>query len=74
MFYKVIKDNEIVMIGQSSVAPEGGSEIAEAEYSAIMDIIKRRPENTDDVKWFLSVETGNYERKENEKVREQLTI
>ena len=60
MFYKILKENEIVMIGESSVIPSGAIEITEEKYSALMVTVKNHPADTLETKHYLSNETEQY--------------
>ena len=60
MFYKILKENEIVMIGESSVIPSGTIEITEEKYNALMATVASHPADTLETKYYLSNETEQY--------------
>lgn len=60
MFYKVIENSIITMIGQSTVIPSFSDEITEEEYNQIMEVIKNKPQDTLESVYRLSAETSQY--------------
>ena len=60
MFYKVIENNIIIMLGKSQRIPTIGVEITEAEYNQLMRVIKNKPEDTLEAVYRLSAETSQY--------------
>ena len=60
MFYKIIENNTIEMIGKSSVIPQTAEEITEEKYNQLLSIIQNKPAETLETKYFLSNETEEY--------------
>ena len=60
MFYKVIENNIIIMLGKSQRIPTIGVEITESEYNQLMRVIKNKPEDTLEAVYRLSAETSQY--------------
>lgn len=60
MFYKIIENNTIEMIGESSVIPQTAEEITEEKYNQLLSIIQNKPAETLETKYFLSNETEEY--------------
>lgn len=60
MFYKIIENNTIEMIGESSVIPQTAEEITEEKYNQLLSIIQNKPTETLETKYFLSNETEEY--------------
>ena len=59
MFYKVVENGYITMIGSPNV-PSNGVEITEANYIELSNTIKSRPEDTLEAIYRLSNETETY--------------
>ena len=59
MFYKVVENGYITMIGSPNV-PSNGVEITEANYIELSNTIKSRPEDTLESVYRLSNETETY--------------
>lgn len=85
MFYKITKENEIIMIGESGILPSIAEEVTAEKYNMIMSVIKNRPEDTLNTINYLSAETETYISRErthgetvqwyvNAVISEQITI
>ena len=61
MLYKHIEDGILTAIGESSAIGENQTEITQAEYDSIMDIIRNKPEDTEEVVYKLNAETLTYD-------------
>ena len=61
MLYKHIEDGILTAIGDSSAIGENQTEITQAEYDSIMDIIRNKPEDTEEVVYKLNAETLTYD-------------
>ena len=61
MLYKQIEDGILTAIGDSSAIGENQTEITQAEYDSIMDIIRNKPEDTEEVVYKLNAETLVYD-------------
>lgn len=64
MFYKIIENNTIEMIGESSVIPQTAEEITEEKYNQLLSIIQNKPTETLETKYFLSNDTEEYTGRE----------
>lgn len=64
MFYKITKENEIIMIGESGALPPIAEEITAEKYNMILGVIKNRPEDTLNTIYYLSAETEIYTPRE----------
>lgn len=61
MFYKIIEDNIITMIGNCRIAPRNGVEITAEEKAQLEEVIAAKPADTLQYCYRLSAETGQYE-------------
>ena len=61
MFYKIVNDNIITMVGKWSVNPENGVEITEEEKAQLESVIASKPADTLESVYRLSAETEQYE-------------
>ena len=61
MFYKIVNDNIITMVGKWSVNPENGVEITEEEKAQLESVIAAKPADTLESVYRLSAETEQYE-------------
>ena len=59
MFYKIVENGYITMIGSPNV-PSNGVEITEANYIELSEKIKTKPEDTLEAVYRLSNETEEY--------------
>lgn len=59
MFYKIIENGYITMIGSPNV-PSNGTEITEAKHTELSEKIKNRPADTLEAVYRLSNETETY--------------
>ena len=59
MFYKIVENGYITMIGSPNV-PSNGVEITEARHTELSNTIKARPEDTLESVYRLSNETETY--------------
>ena len=59
MFYKIVQNGYITMIGSPNV-PSNGVEITEARHTELSNTIKARPEDTLESVYRLSNETETY--------------
>ena len=59
MFYKIVENGYITMIGSPNV-PSNGVEITEAKHTELSNTIKTRPEDTLEAIYRLSNETEEY--------------
>ena len=59
MFYKIVENGYITMIGSPNV-PSNGIEITEAKHTELSEKIKNKPENTLEAVYRLSNETEEY--------------
>lgn len=59
MFYKIVENGYITMIGSPNV-PSNGFEITEANYIELSEKIKTKPEDTLEAVYRLSNETEEY--------------
>ena len=60
MFYKILENGYITMIGKSQRVPSNGVEITEANHTELSNTIKARPQDTLESIYRLSNETGTY--------------
>ena len=60
MFYKIVENGYITMIGKSQKVPSNGVEITEAKHTALTETIKTKPEDTLEAVYRLSDETEQY--------------
>lgn len=60
MFYKIVENGYITMIGKSQRVPSNGVEITEAKHTELSNTIKVRPEDTLEAIYRLSNETETY--------------
>ena len=61
MFYKIVNDNIITMVGKWSVNPENCVEITEEEKAQLESVIAAKPADTLESVYRLSAETEQYE-------------
>ena len=59
MFYKMVENGNITMIGSPNV-PSNGEEITEQKYTELSEKIKNKPEDTLEAFYRLSNETETY--------------
>lgn len=59
MFYKIVENGYITMIGSPNV-PSNGVEITEAKHTELSNTIKARPQDTLEAVYRLSNETETY--------------
>lgn len=64
MFYKIVQNNEIAMIGESNNVPSIGTEITEEKYNQLTALIRTKPSDTLETKYFLSNDTEEYTGRE----------
>ena len=60
MFYKIVENGYIAMIGKSQRVPSNGEEITEAKHTELSNTIKARPEDTLEAIYRLSNETETF--------------
>lgn len=60
MFYKIVNDNIITMVGEWSVPLENGVEITEEEKTQLEAVIASKPTDTLESVYRLSAETEQY--------------
>ena len=60
MLYKSIEDGILTAIGDSSAIGENQTEITQAEYDSIMEVIRNKPEDTDTIIYKLHSDTFEY--------------
>ena len=60
MFYKIVENGYITIIGKSQRVPSNGEEITEAKHTELSNTIKVRPEDTLEVIYRLSNETETF--------------
>ena len=60
MFYKIVENGYITMIGKSQRVPSNCEEITEAKRTELSNTIKARPEDTLEAIYRLSNETETY--------------
>ena len=60
MFYKIVKNGYITMIGKSQRVPSNGEEITEEKHTELSNTIKVRPEDTLEAIYRLSNETETF--------------
>ena len=71
MFYKIVENGYITMIGKSQRVPSNGEEITKEKHTELSEKIKNKPEDTLEAVYRLSNETETYvpcERTHNETV------
>ena len=61
MFYKIVEDNILTLIGNVPILPDEVTEITEEEYNEIISVIQNKPEDTDTIIYKLNAETLEYE-------------
>ena len=61
MLYKQIEDGILTAIGDSSTIGKNQTEITQAEYDSIMEVIRNKPEDTEEVVYKLNAETLTYD-------------
>lgn len=61
MLYKHIEDNILIAIGEASAIGENDTEITQAEYDSIIEIIQSKPEDTEETIYKLVADTMTYE-------------
>lgn len=60
MFYKIVENGYITMIGKSQRVPSNGVEITEAKHTELSNTIKVKPEDTLEAIYRLSNETETF--------------
>ena len=60
MFYKIVENEYITMIGKSQRVPSNGEEITEEKHTELSNIIKVRPQDTLESVYRLSNEAETY--------------
>ena len=60
MFYKIVENGYITMIGKSQRLPSNGEKITEEKHTELSNAIKARPEDTLKAIYRLSNETETY--------------
>ena len=60
MFYKIVENGYITMIGKSQRVPSNGEEITEEKYTELSNTIKVRPQDTLEAIYRLSNETETF--------------
>ena len=60
MYYKIIEENTLIMVGKSKVINKPQIEISEDEYNNILSVIKNKPEDTDTIIYKLHSDTLEY--------------
>ena len=60
MFYKIVENGYITMIGKSQRVPSNGEEITEARHTELSNTIKVRPQDALEAIYRLSNETEAY--------------
>ena len=60
MFYKMVENGYITMIGKSQRVPSNGVEITEEKYTELSNTIKVRPQDTLESVYRLSNESETY--------------
>ena len=60
MYYKIIEENTLIMVGKSKVINKPQIEIYEEEYNHILSIIASKPEDTDTIIYKLHADTLEY--------------
>ena len=60
MFYKIVNDNIITMIGDWSVPPKNGIKITAEEKARLKSVIEVKPSDTLEYIYRLSAETERY--------------
>jgi hypothetical protein len=70
MLYKHIEDNILVAIGESTAIGENDTQITQAEYDSIIELIRNKPADTEDTVYKLVAESMTYEPFEAERPEE----
>lgn len=60
MFYKIVENGYITVIGKSQKVPSNGEEITEAKHTELSNTIKARPQDTLESVYRLSNEAETY--------------
>lgn len=60
MFYKIVEEGYITMIGKSQRVPSNGEEITEAKHTELSEKIKNKPQDTLEAVYRLSNEIETY--------------
>ena len=60
MFYKIVENGYITIIGKSQRVPSNGEEITEEKYTELSNTIKVRPQDTLEAIYRLSNETETF--------------
>ena len=60
MFYKIVENGYITMIGKSQRVPSNGVEITEAKHTELSEKINNKPQDTLEAVYRLSNETEEY--------------
>ncbi|HBI2170534.1 TPA: hypothetical protein KZI03_000605 [Listeria monocytogenes] len=60
MFYKIVENEYITMIGKSQRVPSNGEEITEAKHTELSEKIKNKPQDTLESVYRLLNETEKY--------------
>ena len=60
MFYKIVEEGYITMIGKSQRVPSNGEEIIEAKHTELSEKIKNKPQDTLEAVYRLSNDTEEY--------------
>ena len=60
MFYKIVENGYIAMIGKSQRVPSNGEEITEEKHTELSNTIKVRPQDTLEAIYRLSNETETF--------------
>lgn len=60
MFYKIVENGYITMIGKTQRVPSNGEEITEEKHTELSNTIKARPQDTLEAVYRLSNETEEY--------------
>ena len=60
MFYKIVENGYITIIGKSQRVPSNGEEITEQKHIELSEKIKNKPEDTLEAVYRLSNETEQY--------------
>ena len=60
MFYKIVEDNILTLIGNVPILPDEVTEITEEEYNEIISVIQNKPEDTETTIYKLHADTLEY--------------
>ena len=60
MYYKIIEENMLIMVGKSKVINKPQIEIYGEEYNAILSVIASKPEDTETTIYKLHADTLEY--------------